>query len=103
MCSVLFAELVGYAHLPASEQLRRKRQLKAQVAQEVVQVPMALASAIGLQAGAASEQRRVGLSLGTVDVVTDLNGQTALDVLTGEIELDGAMWTAVCDAGGAGG
>jgi hypothetical protein len=40
-CSVLFAELAGYASLPVSEQLRRKRLLKAQVAQEVVQVPMA--------------------------------------------------------------
>jgi hypothetical protein len=100
MCSVLFAELVDYAHLAASEQLRRKRLLKAQVAQELVQVPMAdriahdietgiavaflvdaeaaLAAAIGLQAGTASELLRMGLSLGTVHVVKDLNGQTAI-------------------------
>jgi len=99
-CGVLFAEVVGYAQLPAHEQLRRKRQLRAQVAQEVVQVPMAerivheietgiavafladaeaaLATAIGLQAGTADQQVRMGLSLGTVHVVKDLNGQTAL-------------------------
>ena len=41
VCSVLFAELEGYAHLPVGEQERRKRLLKAMVAQEVVQVPMA--------------------------------------------------------------
>lgn len=99
-CSVLFAELAGYASLPVSEQLRRKRLLKAQVAQEVVQVPMAeriahdietgiavaflvdpeaaLATAIGLQAGAASALLRMGLSLGTVHAVKDLSGQTVL-------------------------
>jgi hypothetical protein len=99
-CSVLFAELAGYASLPVSEQLRRKRLLKAQVAQEVVQVPMAerimheietgvavaflvdveaaLATAIGLQAGAAGALVRVGLSLGTVHAVKDLNGQTVV-------------------------
>jgi len=100
VCSVLFAELAGYAQLPASEQLRRKRVLKAQVAQELVQVPMAervvqeiesgiavaflvdaeaaLATAIGLQAGAGNLALRIGLTLGTVHVVQDLNGQTAI-------------------------
>jgi len=99
-CSVLFVELAGYASLPVSEQLRRKRLLKAQVAQEVVQVPMAeriahdietgiavaflvdpeaeLATAIGLQAGAASALLRMGLSLGTVHAVQDLSGQTVI-------------------------
>ena len=100
VCSVLFAELAGYAQLPASEQLRRKRVLKAQVAQELVQVPMAervvqeiesgiavaflvdaeaaLATAIGLQAGAGNLALRIGLTLGTVHAVQDLNGQTAI-------------------------
>lgn len=100
VCSVLFAELAGYPQLPGSEQLRRKRMLKAQVAQELVQVPMAervvqeiesgiavaflvdpeaaLATAIGLQAGAGSLALRIGLTLGTVHVVQDLNGQTAI-------------------------
>jgi class 3 adenylate cyclase len=100
VCSVLFAELAGYAQLPAGEQLRRKRMLKAQVAQELVQVPMAerivhdietgiavaflvdaeaaLATAIGLQADAGNLPLRIGLNLGTVHVVQDLNGQTAI-------------------------
>jgi len=100
VCSVLFAELAGYAQLPGSEQLRRKRVLKAQVAQELVQVPMAervvqeiesgiavaflvdaeaaLATAIGLQAGAGNLALRIGLTLGTVHAVRDLNGQTAI-------------------------
>jgi class 3 adenylate cyclase len=100
VCSVLFAELAGYAQLPAGEQLRRKRMLRAQVAQEVVQVPMAerivhdietgiavaffvdaeaaLATAIGLQADAGSLPLRIGLNLGTVHVVQDLNGRTAI-------------------------
>jgi hypothetical protein len=100
VCSVLFAELAGYPQLPGSEQLRRKRMLKAQVAQELVQVPMAervvreiesgiavaflvdaeaaLATAIGLQAGAGNLALRIGMTLGTVHVVQDLNGQTAI-------------------------
>jgi len=100
VCSVLFAELAGYAQLPASGQLGRKRMLKAQVAQELVQVPMAervvheietgiavaflvnaeaaLAAAIGLQAGDRDLALRIGLNLGTVHVVKDLNGQTAI-------------------------
>lgn len=98
-CSVLFAELAGFARETAAEQLRRKRLLRAQVAQEVVQVPIAervvheietgiavafladaeaaLATAISLQAGA-ELPLRIGLSLGTVHVVKDLNGQTAI-------------------------
>ncbi|MDH4326847.1 MAG: hypothetical protein OEZ09_05590 [Betaproteobacteria bacterium] len=100
VCSVLFAELEGYAHLPVGEQERRKRLLKAMVAQEVVQVPMAerivhdietgiavaflvnaeaaLASVIGLQAGAGTLPLRLGLNLGTVHVVRDLNGNTTI-------------------------
>jgi len=100
ICSVLFAELAGFAQLTAAEQLRRKRQLRAQVAQEVVQVPMAerivqdietgiavaflvdaeaaLAAAIGLQAGAGTLPLRIGLNLGTVHVVKDLSGQTTI-------------------------
>jgi len=100
VCSVLFAELAGYAQLPGSEQLQRKRMLKAQIAQELVQVPMAervvqeiesgiavaflvdgeaaLATAIGLQAGAGKMALHIGLTLGTVHVVQDLNGQTAI-------------------------
>lgn len=100
VCSVLFAELAGYAQLPGSEQLQRKRMLKAQIAQELVQVPMAqrvvqeiesgiavaflvdgeaaLATAIGLQAGAGTMALHIGLTLGTVHVVQDLNGQTAI-------------------------
>jgi class 3 adenylate cyclase len=100
VCSVLFAELAGYPQLPGSEQLQRKRMLKAQIAQELVQVPMAqrvvqeiesgiavaflvdaeaaLATAIGLQAGAGKAALRIGLTLGTVHVVQDLNGQTAI-------------------------
>ena len=96
----LFAELAGYPQLPGSEQLRRKRMLKAQIAQALVQVPMAervvqeiesgiavafladaeaaLATAIGLQAGAGKLALRIGLTLGTVHVVQDLNGQTAI-------------------------
>lgn len=100
MCSVLFAELVGYGQLPASEQLQRKRMLKAVVAQELVHVPIAervvhdietgiavaflvdaeaaLATAIGLQADAVRLSLRIGLNLGTVHVVKDLSGQTAI-------------------------
>lgn len=99
-CSVLFAELADFARLPVGELMHRKRQLGAQVAQEVVQVPKAervvheidngvvvafladveaaLAVAIGLQAGAGAPPLRMGLNLGTVHVVKDLNGQTAL-------------------------
>lgn len=99
-CSVLFAELADYARLPVGEQMKRKRLLAAQVAQEVVQVPKAervvheidsgvvvafladaeaaLAVAIGLQAAAGGPPLRMGLNLGTVHVVKDLNGQTAL-------------------------
>jgi hypothetical protein len=100
VCSVLFVELAGYAQLPASEQLRRKRMLKARIAQELVQAPMAervvqeietgiavaflvdaeaaLATAIGLQTGAGEMTLRTGLTLGTVHVVQDLNGQTSI-------------------------
>jgi class 3 adenylate cyclase len=100
VCSVLFAELAGYAQLPADEQLRRKRALSARVAQEVAQVPRpdrvvheietgtavaflvdaeaALVAAIGLHAAAGELPLRLGLGLGTVHVVTDLGGRTAL-------------------------
>lgn len=99
-CSVLFAELADFARLPVGELMHRKRQLGAQVAQEVVQVPKAervvheidsgvviafladaeaaLAVAIGLQAGAGAPPLRMGINLGTVHVIKDLNGQTAL-------------------------
>lgn len=99
-CSVLFAELADHARLPVAEQDNGKRRLRALVAQEVVQVPMAervvhaietgiavafladaeaaLAAAIGLQAGAGSLRLRMGLSLGMVHVVRDLQGQTAI-------------------------
>jgi class 3 adenylate cyclase len=99
-CSVLFAELADYAKLPVVEQMKRKRLLAAQVAQEVVQVPRAervvheidsgvvvafladaeaaLAVAIGLQVAAGGPPLRMGLNLGTVHVVKDLHGQTAL-------------------------
>jgi hypothetical protein len=80
--------------------MKRKRQLAALVAQEVVQVPKAervvheidngvvvafladteaaLAVAIGLQAAAGAPPLRMGLNLGTVHVVEDLKGRTAL-------------------------
>src|SRR5512134_3144614 len=99
-CSVLFAELADFARLPVGELMHRKRQLGAQVAQEVVQVPRAervvheidsgvvvafladaeaaLAVAIGLQVAAGGPPLRMGLNLGTVHVVKDLHGQTAL-------------------------
>lgn len=99
-CSVLFAELADFARLPVGEQMKRKRLLGAQVAQEVVQVPKAervvhetdngvvvafladneaaLAVAIGLQAAASAPALRMGINLGTVHVIKDLNGQTAL-------------------------
>jgi class 3 adenylate cyclase len=99
-CSVLFAELADFARLPVGELMHRKRQLGAQVAQEVVQVPKAerivheidngvvvafladaeaaLAVAIGLQAAAGAPPLRMGINLGTVHVVKDLNGHTAL-------------------------
>lgn len=100
VCSVLFAELAGYAHEPVAEQLRRRRQLGALLAQEVAPVPRAervahdieggaavaflsdpeaaLVAAIGVQAGAADPRLRLGLNLGTVHVVQDLRGQTTL-------------------------
>jgi hypothetical protein len=99
-CSVLFAELADFARLPVGELMHRKRQLGAQVAQEVVQVPKAerivheidngvvvafladaeaaLAVAIGLQSAASAPPLRMGINLGTVHVVKDLNGQTTL-------------------------
>jgi hypothetical protein len=97
---VLFVELADYARLPVGEQMKRKRLLAAQVAQEVVQVPRAervqyendsgvvvafladieapLAVAIGLQASASAPPLRMGINLGTVHVVRDLSGQTTL-------------------------
>jgi class 3 adenylate cyclase len=99
-CGVLFAELADFSRLPLGEQMKRKRLLAAQVAQEVVQVPKAervvheidsgvvvaflgdaeaaLAVAIGLQAAAGAPPLRMGINLGTVHVIKDLNGQTAL-------------------------
>jgi class 3 adenylate cyclase len=98
VCSVLFAELAGYAQQPVSEQLRRKRQLNALLAQELAQVPKAdrvvheieggaavaflgdaesaLVAAIGIHTDAGELKLRMGLNLGTVHVVKDLNGQT---------------------------
>lgn len=100
VCSVLYAELAGYAHEPVAEQLRRRRLLGALLAQEVAAVPRAervahdieggvaiafladaeaaLVTAIGVQAGAADLRLRLGLNLGTVHVVQDLRGQTTL-------------------------
>jgi hypothetical protein len=100
VCSVLYAELVGYAHEPVAEQLRRKRLLGALLAQELVQVPRAervahdieggaavafladaeaaLATAIGVQADAGGLRLRLGLNLGTVHVVRDLGGGTTI-------------------------
>ena len=100
VCSVLFADLVGYARQPVVEQLRRKRVLGALVAREVAQVPKAervvhdieggaavafladaeaaLIAAIGLQAGAGDLELRLGLNLGTVHVVKEFGGQTTL-------------------------
>lgn len=98
-CSVLFAELADYARLQLGEQMRRRRLLSAQVAQEVVQINKAervvheidngvvvafladieapLAVAIGLLAGK-GPPARFGINLGTVHVVKDLEGQTLL-------------------------
>jgi class 3 adenylate cyclase len=100
VCSVLYADLVGYARQPLVEQLRRKRLLGALLAREVAQVPKAervvhdveggaavaflsdaeaaLVAAIGVQAGAGDLELRLGLNLGTVHVVRDLSGQTAI-------------------------
>lgn len=100
VCSVLFAELAGYAREPVAEQLRRRRLLGALLAQELTAVPRtervvhdieggaaiafladaeaALVTAIGVQAGAADLRLRLGLNLGTVHVVQDLRGQAAL-------------------------
>ena len=97
-CSVLFAELDGYARLAAVDQIQRKRALSARVAQEVVQVPRAervvqefeggalmaflndpeaaLVAAIGLQASGPELALRLGLAFGTVHVVQDLQGRT---------------------------
>lgn len=98
-CSVLFAELADYARLSLGEQMKQRRLLSAQVAQEVVQISKAervvheidsgvvvafladveapLAVAIGLLAGNGPPSR-VGINLGTVHVVKDLGGHTAL-------------------------
>jgi hypothetical protein len=98
-CGVLFAELADYARLPLGEQMKRRRLLSAQVAQEVAQINKAervvheidsgvvvafladveapLAVAIGLLAGGGPPSR-LGINLGTVHVVKDLGGQTVL-------------------------
>jgi hypothetical protein len=100
VCSVLFVDLAGYAHLPVTEQLRQKRLMNALLAQELVRVPKAervlheveggaavafladaeaaLVAAIGIQGGAGELKLRMGLNLGTVHVVKDLGGQTAI-------------------------
>jgi hypothetical protein len=100
VCSVLFVDLAGYAHLPVTEQLRQKRLMNALLAQELVRVPKAervlheveggaavafladaeaaLVAAIGIQGSAGELKLRMGLNLGTVHVVKDLGGQTAI-------------------------
>lgn len=100
VCSVLYADLVGYAHQPLVEQMRRKRLLGALLAREVAQVPKAervvhdieggaavafladpeaaLITAIGVQAGAGDLELRLGLNLGTIHVVKEMSGQTAI-------------------------
>jgi len=100
VCSVLFVDLAGFAHLPVTEQLRQKRGLNALLAQELARVPRAervvheigggaavafladaeaaLVAAIGIQGGAGELKLRMGLNLGTVHVVKDLGGQTAI-------------------------
>jgi len=96
---VLFAELAEYARLSLGEQMKRRRLLSAQVAQEVVQINKAervvhqidngvvvafladveapLAVAIGMLAGN-GPPARFGISLGTVHVVKDLGGHVVL-------------------------
>jgi hypothetical protein len=98
-CGVLFAEIADYARLPLGEQMKRRRLLSAQVAQEVVQINKAervvhevdsgvvvafladveapLAVAIGMLAGSGPPSR-LGINLGNVHVVKDLSGQTVL-------------------------
>jgi class 3 adenylate cyclase len=100
VCSVLFVDLAGFAHLPVTEQLRQKRVLNALLAQELARVPRAervvheieggaavafladaesaLVAAIGIQGGAGELKLRMGLNVGTVHVVKDLGGQTAI-------------------------
>lgn len=100
VCSVLFVDLAGYAHLPVTEQLRQKRVLNALLAQELARVPKAervvhdieggaavafladaeaaLVAAIGIHTDAGELKLRLGLNLGTVHVVKDLGGQTAV-------------------------
>ncbi len=100
VCSVLFVDIAGYAHLPVAEQLRQKRMLNALLAQELVQVPKAervahdieggtavafladaeaaLMAAIGIHGGAGELNLRVALNIGTVHVVKDLGGQTTI-------------------------
>ena len=97
---MLFVNLAGFAHLPVTEQLRQKRGLNALLAQELARVPRmervvheigggsavafladaeaALVAAIGIQGGAGELKLRMGLNLGTVHVVKDLGGQTAI-------------------------
>jgi len=97
-CSVLIAELDGFARLATVDQVQRKRTLSARIAQEVAQVPRAervvqefesgvlvafladpeaaLVAALGLRAAGAALPLRVGLSFGTVHVAPDLQGRT---------------------------
>ncbi len=100
VCSVLFVDLEGHAHLPLNEQMRQKRALGSLLAQELAQVPKAervthdieggaavafladaeaaLIAAIGIHGDAGELKLRMGLNIGTVHVVQDLGGHTVL-------------------------
>jgi class 3 adenylate cyclase len=98
VCSVLFVDLVDYSRNSVEEQLRLKNALNALIGEAMGRVRQwdrvildtgdgaavaflgdpedALVAAIGMRAGAGDLRLRMGIHLGPVRLVKDLNGQT---------------------------
>ena len=98
VCSVLFVDLVDYSRNPVEEQLRLKQALNLRLAEALERVRQwdrvildtgdgaavaflgdpedALVAAIGIRAGPVKLNLRMGINLGPVRLVKDLNGQS---------------------------
>jgi class 3 adenylate cyclase len=98
ICSVLFLDLVDYSRNPVEEQLRQKQSLNLALAEALQRLRQwdrvildtgdgaavaflgdpedALVAAIGIRAGAHRLKLRLGINLGPVRLVKDLNGQS---------------------------
>lgn len=98
VCSILFVDLVGYSRTSVQEQLRQKQALNLLIAESLGKVRQidrvildtgdgaaitflsdpedALVSAIAMRARMGDLRLRMGIHLGPVRLVKDLNGQT---------------------------